>query len=103
MAASLTQVRLAQLRARATRGAVGKIALGFVFLVGALAHARAQGPHDDASLVWMAVLLVMSTLNVALGLRLLARVRRRAAHLWMVAATAWGVLALAVVALLVRR
>ena len=76
---SLRQVRAAQLRARATRWAVGRVLLGSVFLIGALAYARAPDRHERASLLWMTALLILSTLDVALGLRALARVRR---HWW---------------------
>jgi heme/copper-type cytochrome/quinol oxidase subunit 3 len=98
----LRYVRAAQLRARVTRVAIGKVVLGMVFLVGALAYARAPDRHQQANLLWMTGLLVLSTLNVALGLRTLARVRRRAARLWIAAVAAWGLLSTTVVGFLLR-
>ena len=76
--------------------------LGTVFLVGALAYARAPDRHGQASLLWMTGLLLLSTGNVALGLRTLARVRRRRARLWIAATTAWGLLSTVLIAILLR-
>jgi hypothetical protein len=100
---SLRQVRAAQLRARALRWAIGKLALGSLFLVGALAYALAPQRHTGSSRLWMAFLLVLSTVNVGLGLRTFSRVRRQAARYWPVATAAWGVLATVVVRILMRR
>lgn len=80
-----------------------KLILGTVFLVGALAHALSPERHDQMSLVWMTLLLIMSTLNVALGLRSLARARRRPGRGATLAAFAWGVLSVVLVGLLLRR
>jgi heme/copper-type cytochrome/quinol oxidase subunit 3 len=99
---SLRQVRAAQLRARATRRAIGQVLLGSVFLVGALAYARAPDRHQDSNLMWMTGLLVLSTIDVALGTRTLARVRRRRARLWVAATAAWGVLSTVLVGFLLR-
>jgi cytochrome bd-type quinol oxidase subunit 2 len=99
---SLRQVRAAQLRARATRRAIAQVLLGSVFLVGALAHARAPGHDQRTSLMWMTALLVLSTLDVALGLRTLARVRRRGPRVWIVATAAWGILSTVLVGFLLR-
>jgi hypothetical protein len=99
---SLRQVRAAQLRARALRWAIGKSALGSLFLVGALAYALSPARHTSSSHTWMAFLLVLSTVNVGLGLRTFSRVRRRAARYWAVATVAWGGLATAVVRILMR-
>ena len=103
-ARSLWRVRAAQLRARATKQAIVQVLLGSIFLVGALAYARAPDRHAQSSLAWMAGLLVLSTFDVALGLRTLARLRlrRRQARLWMAATAAWGLLATALVAFLLR-
>lgn len=98
----LRHLRAAQLRTRAIRGAIGKVVLGTVFLVGALAYARAPDHHQQDSLLWMAGLLVLSTGNVALGLRTLARVRRRPARLWLAATAAWGLLSTVLIGFLVR-
>ena len=101
---SLWQVRAAQLRARATRQAIVQVLLGSVFLVGALAYARAPDHHAQSSLAWMAGLLVLSTFDVAVGLRTLARLRlrRRSQGLWIAATAAWGLLATALVGFLLR-
>ena len=98
----LRHVRAAQLRSRAIRGAIGKVVLGTVFLVGALAYARAPDHHLQASLFWMTGLLLLSTGYVALGLRALARVRRRPARLWIAATTAWGLLSTVLIGFLLR-
>ena len=80
-------MRAAQLRARATRQAIIQMLLGTVFLIGALSYARAPDRHAQASLAWMSGLLVLSTLDAALGLRALVRLRlrRRFAWVWMAA------------------
>jgi hypothetical protein len=101
--ASLKEVRAAQLRARARRAAVGHIALGMVFLLGALSHALGPDPEARSSGFWMAALVVMSSVQVGLGLRALGRIRRRGLRLWPWAAAAWGVLATVVVRLLALR
>jgi heme/copper-type cytochrome/quinol oxidase subunit 3 len=95
-------VRAAQLRTRATRGAIGQITLGSIFLVGALAFARAPDRTNRGSVLWMTMLLVLSMIDVGLGLRTLARLRRKAARLWMAATAAWGVLSTLVVGFLLR-
>jgi hypothetical protein len=99
---ALRQVRAAQLRARATRGAIIQVLLGSVFLVGALAYARAPDHAANQNVVWMTALLVLSTLDVALGMRTLARLRRLSARVWVLAAAAWGVLSTLVVGFLLR-
>jgi hypothetical protein len=101
-ARSLRGVRAAQLRARATRRAIGQIALGSTFLVGALAFARAPDRAAGQSVLWMTGLLVLSMIDVGLGLRTLARLRRRAARLWIAATAAWGLLSTLVVGFLLR-
>jgi len=100
---SLRQVRAAQLRARALRWAIGKSALGSIFLVGVLAYALSPSRHSEMSQLWMAFLLVLSTLNVGLGLRTFSRVRRRATRYWPIATVVWGVLATVLVRILMRR
>jgi hypothetical protein len=95
-------VRAAQLRARATRRAIGQILLASVFLVGALAFARAPDRLARGSVLWMTLLLVLSMLDVGLGLRTLARLRRRAPRLWLAATAAWGLLSTLVVGILLR-
>lgn len=99
---SLRHVRAAQLRARALRWAIGKSALGSAFLMGALAYALSPQRHTDMSLVWMAFLLVLSTVNVGLGLRTFSRVRRRATPYWPFATAAWGILSTVLVRILLR-
>ena len=59
---------------------------------------------SQSSLAWMAGLLVLSTFDVAVGLRTLARLRlrRRSQGLWIAATAAWGLLATALVGFLLR-
>jgi hypothetical protein len=99
----LRQVRAAQLRARAVRWGIGKSLLGMVFLLGAFSYVLGPAPHETSSLLWAAGLVVLSTLNVGLGLRTFARARRRAQRLWLPATLAWGVLAVVVLKLLLGR
>jgi hypothetical protein len=99
---TLRQVRAAQLRTRVIRGAIGRVVLGTVFLIGALAYARAPDHKLQSNILWMAGLLVMSTANVALGLRALARVKRRPARLWIAATAAWGLLSTVLIGFLLR-
>jgi hypothetical protein len=101
---SLRHVRAAQLRARATRQAIIQMLFGTVFLIGALSYARAPDRHAQWNLAWMSGLLVMSTLDAALGLRTLVRLRlrRRLGWVWMATTAAWALLALVVVAVLLR-
>ena len=99
---SLRQVRAAQLRGRARRRAIFQALLGSIFLVGALAYARSPDRHAQVNLAWMAGLLVFSTLDVALGLRTLARLRRRATGWWVLGSAAWGALSTALVGFLLR-
>jgi hypothetical protein len=96
----LRHVQAASLRARAIRGALGKAALGMLFLLGALSYALGPAPHDRISLAWMAALAVLSTLNVGLGLRAIARVRHRGRRLWLPATLVWGVLSVVLLKLL---
>ena len=100
---SLRQVRAAQLRARALRWAIGKSALGSIFLVGALTYALSPQRHSEFSHLWMTFLLLLSTLNVGLGLRTFSRVRRQAARYWPVATALWGVLSTVLVRILMER
>jgi hypothetical protein len=102
ISSQLRHLRAAQLRTRAIRGAIGKVVLGSVFLVGALAYARAPDHHRQDSLLWMSGLLLLSAMNVALGLRTLARVRRRPARLWIAATAAWALLSTVLVAFLLH-
>lgn len=99
---TLRQVRAAQLRGRARKRAIGQVLLGSVFLIGALAYARAPDRHDQTSVTWMAALLVLSTADVAFGLRVLARVARRATVWWVLGSAAWGALSTALLAFLLR-
>lgn len=100
---ALRHLRAAQLRASAARGGLVKITFGTVFLVGALAHALSPQRHEQSSLFWITLLLLMSTVNVALGLRSVGRARRRVAHAWLPLSAAWGVLAVVLLGLLMRR
>ena len=82
-----------------------QVLLGSVFLAGALGYALAPDRHEQPSLAWMAGLLVLSTVDVAMGLRTMARLRmrRRTAWVWVAGTAGWGVLSTALVAFLVRR
>src|SRR4051812_49728916 len=102
---SLRHVRAAQLRTRAPRQAIIQMLLGTVFLIGALSYGRAPDRHAQASLGWMSGLLVLSTLDAALGLRAVVRLRLRRRLKWvLMAATASPAgLSAAVVAALLRR
>lgn len=101
--APLRHLRAAQLRARVVRGGLVKLTFGSVFLVGALAHALSPERHEQSSLFWITLLSLMSTVNVALGLRSLVRARRLPGGYWMPIAGAWGFLAVALLGLLLRR
>jgi hypothetical protein len=100
---SLREVRAAQLRAVAIRWAIGKSALGTVFLLGAIAHALSPEPRASSASVWMSLLVVLSSAYVGLGLRTFSRVRRQAARFWLPATFTWGLLATALVYILSRR
>jgi hypothetical protein len=98
----LRQVRAAQLRGRARKQAPVQVLLGSVFLVGALAYARAPDRHAPGNITWMTALVVLSTLDVALGLRVLARLARRGAAWWVLGSAAWGALSIALLGFLLR-
>jgi len=100
---SLRHVRAAQLRARAIRWGIGKSAFGTLFLIGALAYALGPERHTPSSRVWMALLVVLSTFNVGLGLRTFSRARRKARRFWLVATILWGALATGLLRILVAR
>lgn len=101
--APLHHLRAAQLRARAVRGGLVKLGFGSVFLVGALAHALSPERHDQSSLIWITLLSIMSTANVGLGLRSIARARRVRGRAWLALAGSWGLLAIVLLGLLLRR
>jgi heme/copper-type cytochrome/quinol oxidase subunit 3 len=104
---SLKHVRAAQLRAQAIRWALGKTFFGLVFLVGAMAHALGPQPMPGSvsgnSALWIALLLVLSTLNVGMGLRGFARVRRRGMRLWLPATIVFGLSATVMLRLVAAR
>jgi hypothetical protein len=100
---SLKHVRAAQLRAQAIRWSLGKAAFGLVFLVGAIAHAFSPDPDAGNSSLWIALLLVLSTLNVGMGLRGFARARRRGLKLWLPATIAFGLSATVMLRLVAAR
>jgi hypothetical protein len=101
--APLRHLLAAQLRARAVRGGLVKLAFGTVFLVGALAHALSPERHEQSSLFWMTLLSLMSTANVAMGSRSLARARRLRGRTWLPVSGAWGLLVVVLLGLLLRR
>jgi heme/copper-type cytochrome/quinol oxidase subunit 3 len=100
---SLKHVRAAQLRAVAVRWALGKTFFGLVFLVGAMAHAFGPQPLSSNSALWIALLLLLSTVNVGLGLRGFARVRRRGLRLWLPATIVFGLSATVMLRLVAAR
>ena len=100
---SLKHVRAAQLRAQAVRWALGKTFFGLVFLVGAMAHAFGPEPMASNTALWIALLLMLSTVNVGLGLRGFARVRRRGLRLWLPATIAFAVSATVMLRLVAAR
>jgi Kef-type K+ transport system membrane component KefB len=102
-ATPLRHLRAAQLRAQAVRGGLVKLAFGTIFLVGALAHGLSPQRHEQSSLFWITLLSLMSTVNVALGLRSLSRSRRLRGRAWLLAAGVWGLLAIVLLGLLLRR
>src|SRR4030095_5098630 len=89
---SLRHVRAGQLRAKAIAWGIGNSVLVRCFLLRALSYAFGPDPRAPGSLLWMAMLLLLSTINVGLGLRTFSRVRRRAARFWLPATLTWGVL-----------
>jgi hypothetical protein len=99
---TLRQVRAARLRGRARKRAIIQVLLGSVFLIGALAYARAPDHHAQVNVTWMAALVVFSTADVAFGLRMLARLARRSSVWWILGSAAWGGLATALLAFLMR-
>jgi hypothetical protein len=102
-APALKEVRAAQLRAKAVRWAITRIAFGMLFLIGAMSYTLAPDPRSGAAAIWMALLVLLSSFHIGLGLRVLARVRGRGLRLWLPAALAWGVLATAMLRILVGR
>jgi hypothetical protein len=99
----LHEVRAARLRAAANRWAVGKAVLGTVFLLGAMAHMLGPAARTEGAMAWAALLLVLSTVYVGLGLRTFARVRQRGTRLWMVMTAAWGILSAVMLRILSQR
>jgi hypothetical protein len=97
----LKGVRAAQLRARAVRWAIGKIAFGMLFLIGAMSYTLAPDPRASSAALWMALLVLLSSFHIGLGLRVLTRVRGRGTRLWLPAALAWGALATAMLRILI--
>lgn len=111
---SLKEVRAARLRARAIRFGIGKMALGFAFLIGALSYALGPTPRTTTSTFWMTTLVMMSTFNVGFGLRTFARAHRRprrgftlmaylGARGWWVLTLLWGLLATSLLGILLRQ
>ncbi len=98
----LRQVRAAQLRGRARKRAITQVLLGSVFLIGALAYARSPDRHTQTNITWMTGLVLLSTVDVALGLRVLARLARRRAAWWVLGSAAWGALSVVLLGILLR-
>ena len=73
---TLRQVRAARLAGAPTRGAIIQVLLGSVFLVGRAGLRARPGPSGSGrTSLWMTGLLVLSTADVGVGLRTLARAR----------------------------
>ena len=100
---SLHEVQAAQQRAKAIRWGISKSIFGTVFLIGALAYALGPERLTPSSRMWMALLVVLSTFNVGLGLRTFSRVRHKGRRSWWVATILWGALATGLVRILLAR
>ena len=87
-------MKAAQLRAVAIRWALGRMALALVFLVGAMSYALGPEPQAQMSALWMALLVLLSTVHLGLGLRTLTRVRRWGRRLWLPATLFFALLAI---------
>lgn len=99
----LRQVQAAQLRAKAIRWGIGKSIFGTIFLIGALAYALGPDRNSSSSRTWMALLVVLSTFNVGLGLHTFSRVTHKARRYWLVATILWGALATGLLRILLTR
>ncbi len=97
---TLREVQAAQLRTRARRWAIRKSALGTIFLLGALAHALGPEPRSTMTTLWMAFLVILSTVHAGLALRMFSRVKRRR-RLWPFGVIAWGVLSVTLLRILI--
>jgi hypothetical protein len=100
---SLRQVQAAQLRAKAIRWGISRSIFGTVFLIGALAYALGPDRSSQNSRIWMTLLVVLSTLNVGLGLRTFSQVRGKGRRVWWVVTILWGALAIGLVRILLSR
>ena len=89
----LPGVKAAQARAVAGRWSLGKLALGTVFLVGAMSYALGPERQSRQSVWASGLLLLLSTVYVGLALHGFSRVRQRGKRLWVVLTVAWAVLA----------
>ena len=89
---SLPEVKAAQARTAVGRWALVKMALGTVFLVGAMAHSMGPEPRSAQSAMATFLLLGLSTVYVGLALRGFSQARQRGRRLWMALTVAWGVL-----------
>jgi hypothetical protein len=98
----LPEVRAAQLRGQVVRWAIGKVAFGTLFLIGALSYTVTPELQPGSALM-MAMLVVLSSLHIGLGLRALSRVRQFAARFWLPATLAWGLLATVMLRILTDR
>lgn len=88
---------------RALRGALGRLALAIVFLIGALAHALGPTPHAGNTRTWMAALVVLSSIQMGMALRTFSQLRERGGRLWLPATLLWGALSAALLRLLLSR
>ncbi|HEY0713665.1 MAG TPA: hypothetical protein VGF45_13380 [Polyangia bacterium] len=102
-APGLRPVVAAQLRARVIKWALGRTFLGLLFLVGAMAHAMGPDPLAPQTGIWIALLLVLSTVHVGLGLRGISRVRHAGARWWLPSTIAFGLAATLMLRLVAAR
>ncbi|HEY0710781.1 MAG TPA: hypothetical protein VGG33_28510 [Polyangia bacterium] len=102
-ATPLRPIEAAQLRARVIKWALGRTFFGLLFLIGAMAHAMGPDPLSPQTGVWIALLLVLSTVHVGLGLRGISRARRQARRWWLPATIAFGLAATLMLRLVAAR
>jgi hypothetical protein len=101
--APLGPIEAAQLRARVIKWALGRTFLGLLFLVGAMAHAMGPDPLAPQTGIWIALLLVLSTVHIGIGLRGISRARHTAGRWWLAAAIAFGLAATLMLRLVAAR
>lgn len=99
----LGPVQAAQLRARVIKWSLGRMFFGLLFLIGAIAHALGPDPLSRQSGLWIALLLVLSTVHVGLGLRGISKARRHGTLWWLPATITFGLAATLMLRLVAAR